>query len=216
MNQVNINSIRDLIFGANDGLAISMILTAGLSSSFILESHFYLASLIILLWGSLITSLSVFSAGNSNLKDYKRKLALLKDDQSLKAEIRSTQNFIRELGLGKGLQIIAAKELEEEREILLNDPNISLPITTSPAKMAILYFAGFVIAALIPVLCFWLYFYNDEKTLVALVIVTPCLLILNFLKGHFTGINKTFSALSYTIITILATFSIYKLCGILS
>ncbi len=211
------NSLRDFIFGANDGLAISLVLMAGISAAITTEEHFLYASVLILLWVSLITSLSIYSAGNSELKTYKRKLAFIKDDLLLLDEIKHTRVFMSQLDLDNNTQELAIQDLENEREQLLLAPGIELPFgNASPFKMATTFFGGFIIAGLLPLITFRYYLLHEKSILISLIIATPFLFLLGYKKGNFTGISNIFSALSFTIITLFAAIAIYMLTGIFS
>ena len=190
---------------------------AGLSAAITTEEHFLYASILILLWGSIITSLSIYSSGNSELKNYKRKLEVIKDDTYLLEEIKHTRNFMSQLDLDNNTQEMAIKDLENEREQLLLAPNIELPFgNTSPFKMAITFFIGFIVAGLLPLITFKYFLFNEKSILISLIIATPFLFILGYKKGNFTGINNIFSALSFTFITLFAAGAIYMLTGIFS
>lgn len=211
------NSLRDFIFGANDGLAISLIIMVGFSAGIKIEGQFLLASVLILLWGSTIASLSIFSTGNSELKAHKRKISFIKDDQSLNDEIEHTRKFMSEIGLDNHIQNLAIKDLKDEREAILLDSNFNYAFNdSSPTKMALNFFTGFILAGLIPLFTFHLYFNNDKIIFFSLIIASPFLFILSYLKGNFTGVNKLFSALSYTFLTVITAMFIYSVTNIFS
>lgn len=210
-------SQRDFIFGANDGLAISLVLLVGIKAWVNIESEFFIASIFIISWGAIVTSLSIYFTGSSEIIDKKRNLSLIKDDEFLRSEIEYTKKFLIDLDLDYHIQNLAIKDLEEERKSLLLDPNIINDLSfDSPIKMAITYFLGFILAALIPLFTYLQYFNSNESTKLSLIIAVPFLFILSYIKGGFVGVNKLFSAFSYTIITIVAAVIIYSITNIFS
>ena len=215
--------IRDAVIGLSDGLTVPFALEAGLSGATDSTALILTAGIAEIAAGAIAMGLGGYMAARTEADQYRseRQREVVEIEKVPHIEEKEVTDILEEYGVPHehALNVTAALKKNPERwvdfmmrfELGLEKPNSSELLHT-PLTIGFSY----IIGGMIPLLPYMIY--DSAKAALPVSIVTTLLALAIFgaLKGSFTGIGKTKSALQTTIIGGLAAsvaFAVAKLLG---
>lgn len=208
-------AMRELVFGANDGLVSTLSLVSGVAGAAVSQSVVMLAGLAGLLSGAISMAAGAYISTKSQREVYEAQVTrereeLLQDPEEEKEELRVLYRL-------KGYSAEEAERLvdriSEDRalmlESLLRDELGLMPETFPNPWLAGVQSGGaFVVGALIPLIGY-LFFSGMTATVVSVGISITALFFVGLLKTLFTGLSWLRSGLEMVAIGVFATVTTY-------
>ncbi|HUI29307.1 MAG TPA: VIT1/CCC1 transporter family protein [Candidatus Acidoferrales bacterium] len=169
--------VRELVFGANDGLVAAFAVASGVNGAGVKSSVILIAGLAELIGGTISMALGAYLSTKSQIEYYRGEMS--REEYELDNFPDVEQQEIREIYESKGFKgeilekIISHITSDRKRwvDIMMNEElGLSLDPSTSPSKSGIATGCAYAFGALMPVLPY--VFMQPASGLIASVIIT--------------------------------------------
>ncbi|OGY24702.1 MAG: hypothetical protein A2Y57_00505 [Candidatus Woykebacteria bacterium RBG_13_40_7b] len=178
--------IRDLVFGANDGVVTMIGFLTGISGAISETPTILISGIIVIISGAVSMALGNYQAVKSQKEFYKSQREIEKEEieEEPEEEVEEVRNIYEEMGFSKGeVDLLTKKVTSDKRlwaEVMLRDELGLLPETyIDPLKSGLWIGGAYILAGLPPILP---YFFSENVRVSLFWSVLVSLLIL-FLTG---------------------------------
>ncbi|MBR0943566.1 MULTISPECIES: VIT1/CCC1 transporter family protein [Bradyrhizobium] len=211
-------SVRDVVIGMADGLTVPFALAAGLSAAVTSTDVIVTAGLAEVVAGAIAMGLGGYLAARTDAEHYaaEEQREHREIDQLREREIEEVEQIFREYGLaGDALKsVVGAVSANRQRWVdfmMRFELGLERPDPKRAPISAATIGGSYVVGGLIPLVPY-MFTQNIGTALQISVAATgAALLCFGAVKGHFTGVNKTKSALQTLLVGGLAAGAAYWL-----
>jgi VIT1/CCC1 family predicted Fe2+/Mn2+ transporter len=217
------DTVRDVVIGMADGLTVPFALAAGISGALTSTHIVVTAGLAEIAAGSIAMGLGGYLAARSEAEHYRSELRREEEEIVEKPEMETKE--IVDVFTAYG---VTPEEASPVVEALKRDPvawrdfmmrfelGLEEPDPRRAVQSAVTIALSYVVGGMVP-LCPYLLMHDSQSALVISAAVTfVALSIFGFVKGHFTGVSRSKSALQTTLVGGLAAAVAYGLAKAIS
>ena len=188
--------IKDIVYGANDGIITTFAVVAGVAGASLPEATVIILGVANLLADGFSMATSNFLGSKSEQDFYERERAveLWELQHAPQKELAEMKLFLTRRGYGDADAEELARLIAKNESFLLDimmreELNLVLDPERSPSRSAVATFISFVGAGLVPILPFWVDGGGGEKDLFlfAVVAVAGALFFVGSLRSFITG-----------------------------
>lgn len=217
------DTVKDIVIGMSDGLTVPFALAAGISGA-ISAAHIVLtAGFAEIAAGSIAMGLGGYLAARSEAEHYQSELAREESEivEKPEAEAREVADFFRHYGLSEPEYAGVVEGLRNNprawRDFMMRfELGLEEPDPKRALQSAITIAVSYIVGGIIP-LAPYIAFHNIKTAFLFSVVFTlAALMIFGFVKGRFTGVSKTKSALQTVLVGGLAAAVAYGLAKLIS
>lgn len=214
-------TVRDVVIGMADGLTVPFALAAGLSAA-VSSTHIVVAAgLAEIVAGSIAMGLGGYLAAKTDTEHYasEERREYWEVDNLRHREIQETEDVFRAYGLeGENLKkvvdAIAADKTRWVDFMMKFELGLERPDPKRAPISAGTIAGAYVIGGLIPLAPYIAMDTIAEALPISVFLTAIALLVFGGIKGHFTGLNKTKSALQTLFVGGLAASAAYYLASL--
>jgi vacuolar iron transporter family protein len=205
-------TVRDVVIGMADGLTVPFALAAGISGA-LTSSHIVVtAGLAEIAAGSIAMGLGGYLAAKSDTEHYQNELKREEQEIVEKAEVERQEivDIFKDYGVTaeECSPIVQALERKPEawRDFMMRfELGLEKPDPKRALQSAFTIGMSYIIGGLVPLAPYMLWMQAPKTALVVSACITLlALAVFGAVKGHFTGVPRTKSALQTTLVGSLA------------
>jgi VIT1/CCC1 family predicted Fe2+/Mn2+ transporter len=188
-------SIREIVFGANDGSVSTLALLAGVVGGALLRSQVIIAGLSGVIAGSISMAVGAYISSKSEIEHHRGTIAVEKREieelpEVEKEELR--QIYQKKANFTKAELDQIVSRLTEDKQVWLNvmmreELGLNENLFERPVKVALVMFAAFLFGGLVPLVPFFLTFVPEIGLISAAAVTYILLFAIGVWKSSFTA-----------------------------
>lgn len=205
------NTVRDVVIGMADGLTVPFALAAGISGALTSTHIVVTAGLAEIAAGSIAMGLGGYLAAKSDAEHFfnEQRREELEIQEKAEVEKQEIVDIFKQYGVTaeESAPILAALQRQPEawRDFMMRfELGLEKPDPKRAVRSAVTIAVSYIIGGLVPLAPYILMVDSKRALMVSAVITLAALAVFGFVKGHFTGVPKTRSAIQTALVGSLA------------
>ena len=205
------DTVRDVVIGMADGLTVPFALAAGISGALASTHIVVTAGIAEIAAGSIAMGLGGYLAAKSDAEHYRSERR--REEQEIRDKAEVEKQEVVDIFKGYGVTadecapILTALQRKPEawRDFMMRfELGLEEPDPKRGVRSALTIAGSYIVGGIIPLAPYILMRDSGRALLVSAIITLLALAVFGFVKGHFTGVSKSKSALQTAFVGSLA------------
>ena len=217
------DTVRDVVIGMADGLTVPFALAAGISGALTSTHIVVTAGIAEIAAGSIAMGLGGYLAARSDAEHYHSERHREEQEIREKAEVEKQEvvDIFKQYGVtpDECAPILTALQRQPEawRDFMMRfELGLEEPDPKRAVRSALTIAGSYIVGGLVPLAPYILMRDSGQALLVSAIITLLALAVFGFVKGHFTGVPKSKSALQTALVGSLAAGVAYAIAKFIS
>ena len=212
------DTVRDVVIGMADGLTVPFALAAGISCALTSTHIVVTAGLAEVAAGSIAMGLGGYLAARSDAEHYHSERRREEQEIREKTEVEKQEvvDIFKHYGVtaDECAPILTALERQPEawRDFMMRfELGLEEPDPKRAVRSALTIAGSYIVGGLVPLAPYILMRDSRQALVVSAIITLVALAVFGFVKGHFTGVSKSKSAMQTALVGSLAAGVAYAI-----
>lgn len=217
------DTVRDVVIGMADGLTVPFALAAGISGALTSTHIVVTAGIAEIAAGSIAMGLGGYLAARSDAEHYQSERK--REEQEIRDKAEVEKQEVVDIFRGYGITtdecapILTALQRRPEawRDFMMRfELGLEEPDPKRAMRSAVTIASSYIVGGLVPLAPYILMRDSGQALVVSAVITLLALAVFGLVKGHFTGVSKTKSALQTALVGSLAAGVAYAIAKLIA
>jgi vacuolar iron transporter family protein len=217
------NTVKDIVIGMADGLTVPFALAAGISGAITAAHIVVTAGAAEIAAGSIAMGLGGYLAARSESEHYQSEKR--REEQEIVNMPEEEAREVAEVFMGYGLngeesaKLVASLRLRPDawRDFMMRfELGLEEPDPTRALKSAATIAASYIVGGIIPLSPYLVFSHSTQALYYSIALTLSALLIFGFIKGRFTGVSGTKSAIQTVSVGGVAAAVAYTLAKLIA